>query len=182
MIGFPCCVRTFMLCSLCIVWMPPLLPAEPIGGLEKIGGYRYVYRMLFKVYDVELHALQPSGAKALLSGEHPFELRFYYHRRIERSAFIRVANRLLNKNLTSSELESIAASVEALHAAYRSVKKGDRSVLRYIPGNGTTLSINDHERVTLTDPDARLYFKIWIGAQPISKTMREALLGRRPPS
>jgi hypothetical protein len=77
------------------------------------------------------------------------------------------------------ELVSIQERVAQINAVYRTVGKGDRSALSYMPGKGTVLWINGESMITIEGEDfARLYFRIWLGEQPISKLMRDALLQR----
>ena len=81
--------------------------------------------------------------------------------------------------MSPDELDLIQKRLDRINAAYRTVNKGDRSSLSYTPGKGTTLSINQEPIVTIEGEDfARLYFRIWLGEQPISQPMRDALLSR----
>ncbi|MDD1633559.1 MAG: chalcone isomerase family protein, partial [Methylococcaceae bacterium] len=61
---------------------------------------------------------------------------------------------------------------------YRDVKEGDRYALDYAPGKGTTLSLNGSPLGTIEGADfAAAYYAIWLGAKPISDTMRDELTG-----
>ncbi|MGC6424038.1 MAG: chalcone isomerase family protein [Lentimonas sp.] len=146
--------------------------------LEKRGEYRYVYRMFFNLYDAGLFTEKETTAKQILNADAAVHLSFRYLRTIEKSIILKSAARMLEKNLSVQELEQISERVDTINAAYTTVEKGDRSSLTYIPGVGTTLKINNEPIATIEGKDfAQLYFQIWLGEQPVSKAMKEALLG-----
>ena len=65
-----------------------------------------------------------------------------------------------------------------LNTAYQPVENGDHSSLTYQPGIGTTLNINGTHIITIEGEDfAKLYFTIWLGELPISKSLRRDLIG-----
>lgn len=149
-------------------------------ALKKAGEYRYFYRTFFKLYDAELFVSPDSKPDQVLSGNHPFELRFRYLRSVDKASIIKAADRMLKRNLTDAEWKQIADLVTQLNQHYSSVQKGDRSSLRYNPETGTTLSINGQAFPSIPGRDfARFYFRIWLGEQPLSKTMRDTLFGRQ---
>ena len=67
----------------------------------------------------------------------------------------------------------------ALRAAIPNVRKGDRLVGVYRPGEGATFLANGKVTSTLQDPAfARLFFGIWLAPETSELPMRAALLGR----
>jgi len=84
----------------------------------------------------------------------------------------------LEKNLSPEERALIAKRVGRINAAYTTVNEGDTSSLTYQPGHGTTLRVNGEPKLTIEGQDfAKLYFRIWLGSQPISKSLKANLLG-----
>ncbi len=145
--------------------------------LTKRGEYRYVYRFFFKLYDAALYAPAEASVAEILQAETPFRLQFRYLREIEKSIILKSADTMLAKNLSDSELDTIQDRIDQLNDAYTTVRDGDRSSLTYEPDVGTTLRINGESVVTIEGDDfAPLYFKIWLGDQPISRSLRAALL------
>lgn len=144
----------------------------------KRGEYRYVYRIFFKLYDVALYAPAGVSVADILAANTDYRLQFRYLREIEKSIILKSAGRMLEKNLSAPELEQISDRVETINKAYTTVRDGDRSSLTFQRDLGTTLRINGEPVVTIDGADfARLYFKIWLGEQPISQDLREAVLG-----
>ena len=57
---------------------------------------------------------------------------------------------------------------------------GDRYSLTYIPGKGTTLSLNGVPKGTVDGADfAAALFSIWLGPNPIDSNFKQALLGKK---
>jgi len=146
--------------------------------LTKLGEYRYVYRMFFKLYDAALYVTEGAEADDVLAANSSYRLQFRYLREIDKSIILTSSTKMLEKNLSSKEMAQIAERVDRLNAAYQTVKEGDRSSLTYQPDTGTSLKINGAPVITIEGEDfARLYFKIWLGERPISETLRARLLG-----
>ena len=179
-------ILVLSLASICLLSARPPEPPYP-GSIEitasdrsliKIGESRYVYRMFFKLYDAALYASADASNDAILKANAPFKLQFRYLREIDKSIILKSSAKILEKNLSSNELEQIAERLERLNAAYRTVKAGDRSSLTYLPDRGSTLMINGAPIITIKGKDfAQLYFKIWLGEKPLSNSLKNALLG-----
>lgn len=147
-------------------------------SFEKLGEYRYVYRIFFDLYEAALFTEPGSEAEDVLSANTSFHLQFRYLRTIDKEIILKSADKMLERNLSGEERAAIAQRVKTINKAYTSVAEGDTSSLTYKPGTGTTLTINGKPVVTIEGRDfARLYFRIWLGEQSISKSLTENLLG-----
>ena len=145
--------------------------------LYKIGEHRYIHNMFFKIYDVALYTEDGAQRKDILDAKVSYQLQFLYLREVDKSIVLKSSAKMLSKNLVPEELDSITARLNRLNAAYQTVGKGDRSSLTYQPGIGTTLNINDLPIITVEGEDfAKLYFTIWFGKLPISKSLKQDLI------
>jgi len=64
-------------------------------------------------------------------------------------------------------------------AHYRRLEEGDRVVVAYLPGEGSTVWLNGEKR--FTDPGPGLVLALleqWVGERPVSKSLRRSLLGQ----
>lgn len=148
--------------------------------LKQLGADRYVYRFFFPLYAAALYVEPSAEARNVLDADVAFHLVFRYLRNIEKSVILQAADKMLDRNLSSKEQDQIAGRVRNLNTAYTGVEEGDTSSLTYDPGKGTTLRINGKPRTTIPGQDfARLYFRIWLGTEPLSKSLRDHLLGRK---
>ena len=133
--------------------------------------------MFFKIYDVALYAEDGARRKDILDAKVSYQLQFRYLREVDKTIILKSSAKILRKNLIPEELDVITARLNQLNAAYQTVEKGDRSSLTYQPDIGTTLNINDLPIITIKGEDfARLYFTIWLGKQPISKSLKQDLI------
>ena len=152
-------------------------PTPSGSSLEARGNYRYVYKFFFKLYDIELFAAPNAKRAEILDADVSIKLEFLYHRTINKSIIIDSAGKMLARNLSPMQLALISERVSAINSAYTTVNQGDRSSLHYQPEIGTTLNINGRDIITIPGADfAQHYFKIWLGPQPISASMKAALL------
>jgi len=141
------------------------------------GTGRLVWMRLVTVYDAALYLPMDVAAKDVLK-DVPKQLELSYHVAIEGHKFGESATPFLEKNVPQEELAKLKPRIEQLNKLYRDVKEGDRYALTYAPGKGTTLSLNNVPLGTIEGADfAAAYYAIWLGARPISDSMRDELIG-----
>lgn len=110
----------------------------------------------------------------------PKSLILHYHRGIKVKWMNDAAERILKKN-PDVDMEALRERLDRIGAAYEKVGKDDRYELRYAPGQGTTLLLNDREILTVPGEDfARAYMGIWLSRTPANAKFRDKLLGMQP--
>ncbi|MEM7407710.1 MAG: chalcone isomerase family protein [Pseudomonadota bacterium] len=149
------------------------------GGatLAMRGAMTYEY-LFWTLYTAALYL--PADAKAAdVLSDVPKRLELVYRREIERDAFIEAGNTVLERSVAPAVLARIQPQIAQLHKAYQDVAEGDRYVLAYDPGVGTSLDFNGKRVVTVPGAEfAAAYFAIWLGAEPLDEALRDTLLGR----
>jgi hypothetical protein len=146
--------------------------ALPLRGVGRL-----VWMRMVTVYDAALYLpAEVPGTDALKAIPKRLELR--YHISIKGGKFGESAEPFLEKNVPKEVLGRLMPRIEQLNRLYRDVNEGDRYALDYTPGKGTTLSLNGSPLGVVEGADfAAAYFAIWLGAKPISDTMRDELMG-----
>ncbi len=141
------------------------------------GTGRLVWMRIVTVYDAALYLpAEVPGTDSLTDVPKRLELR--YHVSIKGKKFGESAEPYLEKNVTPEALARLRPRIEQLNRLYRDVREGDRYALTYAPGKGTTLSLNNEPLGTIEGADfAAAYYTIWLGAKPISDSMRDELTG-----
>ena len=119
------------------------------------------------VYAAALYA--PADVSARLAWEQQKDIRveLYYFRDIDRSDVIKAANTTLKRQQVSARLNP---EVDALHARFRDIQKGDRYALNFRRGRGLNLEING--AVAFSSPDdglAKAYLGIWLAPKGLSE-------------
>lgn len=114
------------------------------------------------------------SSQQLLAEERSLKLQLCYAREVTPKQFIEGANHVLPGNLSPA----LKKQVEVLHNAYQTVKKGDCYSLIYNnQTKKTQLKLND-KLVFSTNLKGfkQVYFGIWIGDNPLSSRLKNALL------
>jgi hypothetical protein len=131
---------------------------------------------IFKIYVGALYLQNEEHADEVLSAV-PKRLDIHYFHTTPKKHMIRVAEETLQKNLTEAEYEKLLPMIGKLHDAYLNGQKGSVASLIYQPGEGLTYAFDDRPIITIADDEfANAYFKIWLGEEPSSRTIKEAML------
>jgi hypothetical protein len=145
--------------------------------LQGVGLFRY--RWVIKAYVAALYLPSEVATQQVLS-DVPKRLELEYFWQIHGADFGPVAEEILLRQFDGSALAPLRERIELLHAAYRDVEPGDRYALDYVPGRGTTLSLNGEAIVTIPGADfAAVYFAIWLGDAPLDASFKSQLLEGR---
>lgn len=133
---------------------------------------------LIPVYDAALYL--PEGiAPGEALGPVPKRLEVVYRVGAEARRFAEAGDRILTASLSRDRLAGIQERLDQINRLYPDPRKGDRCSLTYVPGRGTELRFNGESLGWIPGDDfAELYFSIWLGRQPASASLRDALLGR----
>lgn len=148
-------------------------------SLKVCGGARLKWKWFITIYDAAffMDATAPVGVDPLSDLAKRYEI--VYRRTFSAAECIEATDKTIGRGLPASERVAAADAIKALNAAYVEVKDGDRFAYTYIPGIGTTMSINNKDLVTVPGAQlARVLFAIWVGPDPVDTGFRDALLGK----
>lgn len=130
--------------------------------------------------DVALYVPTGTDQENILT-DIPRALSFYYYVTISGEQFARAAIETLRQNVDEAKLSRHADDIARMGSWFTTVRRGDRYLLTYKPGRGTTLAFNGEEKGTITDPEfAYIYFQIWLGSEPIDARMYASMTGSMP--
>lgn len=137
------------------------------------------YLGLVKVYDAALYVDEQERVADILNPLVSKCLELTYHVRLTTKDFVKSAEAVLSRQLSSQDLEKLKPHIELLHASYKPVEKGDRYRLCYQADlQQTMLKLNDEELVAIVSEDfSRAYFGIWLNPEkPLDRSLQEDLL------
>lgn len=156
----------------------PRVVTDPEATWTLSGADLYKYKGLIRLYSTALY-VQDSSHLQRLEDEVPKRLVIRYFRDIPGSRIIENGNLQLRKNVTAEELSALQDRVDRINNCYGDVAKDDEYILQYIPGKGTELWFNGGLKDTVPGEDfGRMYFRIWLGKDPVSKGVRDRLMGK----
>lgn len=82
-------------------------------------------------------------------------------------------------NLSKHDLQAMSARLEQFNALFPDLHKGDRIKMDFVPGSGTTLSIDDNALGRIPgDGFFAALLRVWIGEHPADKALKKGLLGK----
>lgn len=156
---------------------PDLLEEDGVL-FQQTGAKTFRWKSVFKVYDVALH-LGAGESSGRIFADMPTRLHLSYHRDFTAAEIVKGGDALLARNVDAATLAALRERLGLINRTYRDVKAGDSYTLTYVPDRGTTLRLNGAPLVTIPGHDfAAAYFRIWLGDDPISPSLRDTLLGR----
>ena len=75
--------------------------------------------------------------------------------------------------------KTMKAQIDQLIGGLDAVKTGDTMVFTYIPGTGSSMTINGQTKVTITNPAfAPVLFSVWLGPKPPNADLKKGMLGQ----
>jgi hypothetical protein len=75
--------------------------------------------------------------------------------------------------------KTMKADIDRFLAALEPVKEGDQMVFTYVPGTGTTFSINNQDKLTIAGSAfAPALFAVWLGPKPPTADLKKGILGQ----
>jgi hypothetical protein len=107
-------------------------------------------------------------------------LEIEYFWSLKGAQIVKASEKLLSDNVDNLTLQRLKPQFDRMHALYEDVVPGDRYALTYVPGHGTSLSLNGDIKGTVPGADfAASYFSIWLGRQPMNVSLKRQLLRTR---
>lgn len=177
----------FLLCSMHAPVLALEGDAERFPKQMEVGDVQLVRRGVGRMrrwfitgVDVALYT-EPGLKRGALLEDVPRALSLYYYVNIRGDQFAGSGLETLKEN-SPGLLGKHRAELATFHAGMQDVGKGDRYLLTYIPGDGTTLYLNGEKLVHMPGASfGELYFRIWLGKPSIDARMYEALVADMQP-
>lgn len=151
---------------------------EVQGRVLKLAGAGLLrYRVVFKGYVAALY-LGAGSTPGRVFEDIPKRLEIEYFHAISARDFQDATREGLEKNLSGAQISRMGPGIQKLLAAYLPVKPEDRYAFTYVPGKGSTLTLNGRPLGEFQGLDfANAFLSIWIGPNPVSGELKRQLLG-----
>ena len=186
-------MRRFIITAmLCCVLCSPVVASEIAGvaideqvtqadgTVLQLNGAGIRSKFVVKVYVAMLYLENPGSDRDQVIGDAGAKqliLHFLY-KEVDKDALVEAWNDGFTGKGTPEQLEKLKSEIAEFNGLFDTVQKGDRIVLDYVPGKGTTVSINATEKGTIVGKEFNdLLLAIWLGDKPVAEKLRKALLG-----
>jgi len=142
-------------------------------SLHGIGLLKWKY--LVKVYLVGLYKPEQVTVDRVL-GDIPKRLEYYFFVDMKASDFQDTGFQLMARNVGEEKAKRLTEELKALNKLYKDVKAGQRYTLTYLPGRGVEMALDGKVLGSVQGAEfAAAYFSIWLGPDPVSKSLQEGM-------
>ena len=140
-------------------------------------GARLATMLKVKVYVAGLYLKERSrDPAAIIATDQPRYLELDFVRDVTKKEMTDAWTEGFKKN-AGAKLASLQSGIDALNAAMADLPKGSKLAFGYIPGTGTTVSIDGVSKTVIPGADfASVLVSIWLGDPP-NKEVKTGLLG-----
>lgn len=102
----------------------------------------------------------------------------FLHSEVTKEKLVSAWNEGFEANLNAAERARLGGRIERFNELFQTAHKGDVIRLDYLPGSGTTVTINNESRGVIEGEDfMRAWLRIWLGKQPADAGLKQGLLG-----
>lgn len=137
-------------------------------------------KFFIKVYVGALYLPAPvRDVDAVLRHTGPVAMHMHFlHSEVTKEKLVSAWNEGFEANLDASERARLDGRIGRFNELFRTVHKGDVIRLDYLPGAGTTVTINNEARGVIDGEDfMQAWLRIWLGKQPADADLKQGLLG-----
>jgi hypothetical protein len=136
-------------------------------------------KMMVKVYVGGLYLEQKSSdPNAIMKSDTPKRIVMHMVHSASKSQMSDAFNDGFNDN-SPDAMKTMKGDIDKLLAALDNVNSGDDMTFTYVPGTGTTLTINGKDRVTIAgQPFAQALLSVWLGPKPPTADLKKGMLGQ----
>lgn len=133
-----------------------------------------------KVYVAGLYLEQKSAdASAILAADQVKRLVMSFKRDVDADDLTEAFHDGFEKVLGEAGMKAMGAKIGKLDAALRDVKEGQKIIISYVPGTGTTIEVGGKAGGTIPGLDfAQALLGIFIGPTPPNAGLKAGLLGK----
>ncbi len=136
-------------------------------------------KFVVKVYVAGLYLEQKSSdADTILRAEAPKRIVMHFLRGVSKKQIADAFDESLTNNAPTAT-KTLRADVDRMLAALEPVNEGAQMVFTYLPGQGTTLTIDGRDKLTIAAPAfGPAIMSVWLGPKPPNADLKTGLLGQ----
>jgi Chalcone isomerase-like len=162
------------------------LAGVTLPDTEKVGSAKLVLnglgirtKYMVKVYVAGLYLEQKSSdANAIIKADAPKRIVMKFVHGASKSQMSDAFEESFHDN-TPDAVKTMKPDIDRLLGALEPVKVGDEMVFTYVPGTGTTYTMNGQERVTIAGPAfGQVLMSVWLGPKPPNADLKKGMLGQ----
>ena len=184
-------IRTFLVLLASVITLTSQLLGGTLAGVTlpdtvQVGGRTLLLnglglrrKYMVKVYVAGLYLEQKSSDPgAILKEDVPKRIVMHFLRGVSKDQIVDAFNESFENNSPDAK-QTMKSEIAQFLGALDSVNDGHEMLLTYVPGTGTTVTLNGKEQLKIAAPAfAPVLFSVWLGPKPPSPDLKAGLLGR----
>ncbi|VAW72600.1 FIG026291: Hypothetical periplasmic protein [hydrothermal vent metagenome] len=160
-----------------------IAPKVSIAGLDKplqLNGAGIRYKFFFKVYVGALYLSEKqNNPGAILAGDKPNRVLMHFiYDEVSQEKLVNAWLEGFENNTDKAQMAGLKERLAQFNALFSTVHTGDVVLLDYVPGKGTTVNVKGLEKGVIEGADFnRALLAVWLGEEPVTEDLKEAMLG-----
>jgi hypothetical protein len=151
-----------------------------VGGKTLVlNGLGLRTKFMVKVYVAGLYLEQKSSdPNAIIKADAPKQIVMKFLHGASKSQMSDAFNESFNDN-SPDAVKTMKGDIDKLLGALDAVNTGDTMVFTYVPGTGSTLTINGKDKLTIAGPAfGQVLMSVWLGPKPPNADLKKGMLGQ----
>jgi hypothetical protein len=152
------------------------------GEVLYLNGAGVREKFFFDIYVAGLYLPErQSDAAAILAQDQPWRMVMHFlYRKVSREKMLDGWEEGFAANLEPQRLERLRPEIDRFEHLFPDMRRGDRVLLDYQPGKGVTVTLDGKQLgVVGGRAFASALLAIWLGDEPVTESLKKALLGRK---
>ncbi|WP_457673417.1 chalcone isomerase family protein [Thiolapillus sp.] len=137
-------------------------------------------KFFFDIYVAALYLPAKTGdAGKILAADQPWRMTMnFLYSEVGRKKLDKGWDEGFEANVPPAQLSALRERLQQFKNLFTTMHKGDVVVMDYQPGKGVRVTIRGEEKGTIPGADfAAALLSVWIGAEPVTGSVKKALLG-----
>ncbi len=136
-------------------------------------------KFVVKVYVAGLYLKQKSSdAAAILKSDEPKRIVMHFVHDVSKKQLADGFEESFDNNSPDAK-KTMKADIDRFLGALEDLKDGNELVFTFVPGTGTTMTVNGKDKLTIATPAfAPVLLSVWLGPKPPNADLKKGLLGQ----
>ncbi len=138
-------------------------------------------KFFFDIYVAALYLpRREADAKSILEQDQPWRMVMHFlYKKVGREKLADGWEEGFSDNLDAAGLARLRARLDHFKSLFPDLHRGEEVVLDYLPGSGVQVRIRGEVRGVIKGSDfARALLSVWLGDEPVTDELKQALLGK----
>ena len=160
--------------------IPEVVRLNNSGGELLLNGSGIRKKFFMDIYIGALYLPVTTGdTQAILADTGPASVRMHFlYKEVSKQKIVDGWHDGLSDNLSPAEYAALQPQLEQFNNLFRTVQRDDVISIDYTPDTGTEVRINNEWRGSVAGNDFfRALLRVWLGSRPVSKALKQGMLG-----